>query len=92
MKRGTFPASLYGRTPKTLCMTKVIPTLRAVILDPRRIRCGALFVNDPHPIKALCQALLDSGREDCAVQVWSADRAPAFLIASFTATARSGAS
>lgn len=87
MKRGTFPAALYGRPVETVTMTARIPVLRAVLTDATHIRCGTLFVIDANPVAALCRALRDNGTPDCALQVRWADRSPAVFVASVHASA-----
>ena len=87
MKRGTFPASCYGRAGGSLRLRQPVPVLRAVLRDMRRIRCGSLHIEDANPIIALCRALRDSGRPDCGLLVTWHDRTPAAFVASFKASA-----
>ena len=95
MRADGFPARLFGRDPRALTLPRPVRVLRAVMSakphgglrgDDRRIRCGALFVEDPQPILALCRALRDAGAPDCAVQIMWADRTPAAFVLSFLQT------
>jgi hypothetical protein len=82
MKRGTFPASLFGRTVASLGLPEGIPAIRAVLLDGTHIRCGNVFVTNVHPVPALCCALLLAGQADSAMAITWADRTPAMFVQS----------
>jgi hypothetical protein len=87
MKRGTFPASLYGRTVAALGLPVGIPALRAILFDSEHIRCGDMFVVDEWPVWALCRRLRDAGVPDSALAITWADRSPAMFVQSFYASA-----
>jgi hypothetical protein len=83
------PPGVPTRTPTpSIPLLQPQPTIDAVALDERHIRCGMLFVTGPHPIAEICARLVCSLPHDCALQVWNADGSPAFRIGSVFATGR----
>jgi hypothetical protein len=62
--------------------------MRAVMWKVDRVRCGSIFIVDPHPIVALCRALVAAGRGDAALAVTWVDGSPAAFIMSISDCAR----
>ena len=88
MKRGSFPAELFGKRVASLPMLAPVKAQRAVLMpDCQRIRCGARFVCDPWPVVALCRELKAAGEPDSALVVSWPDGTAAMLVLSIHDTA-----
>ena len=87
MKRGSFPAALYGRPASTLSLPAGIPARRAVLSASGTLRCGNHVVTGENLVARLCCELVEAGLDDCALIITYADRTPALFVVSFHDTA-----
>ncbi len=69
MRRTRATQPLLVREEPSLRLRRGVPALSAVLRDARTAVCGRVRVTSHTPIAALCEALIASGRPDCAIQV-----------------------